>query len=335
MKDWRNIMKIDSAVISHVGKVRKNNEDNYFLNGAYCGDVAQAIRTETYNQNGENFIFAVCDGMGGEEYGELASLSSVKALHVLREQPWSEQALKTYLEYVIEEMKNNIPQTESETSGAAIVILAIEGRKAYIANLGDCRLYLYREGNFKKITVDHTQAQYFVDTGAMTEEQARKHRSGHVLTRCLCLDVEIMPEDFYTPEPITIQNNDIFLLCSDGLTDMLTEKQIRECLNKIHQNASKQITEQLVQKALEAGGRDNVTCMLVKAGSVRENISKKKELSSRANDIKRKPSKIWGMALLLVIIVCVVASIGLTISNRNKERVITENLNQEIFFIQI
>ncbi len=256
-------MRIESAVISHEGKIRTNNEDNYFLNGQFREDCSENRRKERQKNTAERCIFSVCDGMGGIDNGEVASKCSVKAMKIFQKKNWSEQTLEEFLEMAKKDMEKQL-SGKGEESGTTVTVLILEGSVAYAVNLGDSRIYLYREKELLQLSKDHTQAQLMVDYGILQEKEARSHKGGHALTRYLGADNEVSAEDFYCHEPLRIEKQDIFLLCSDGLTDMLADNEIKKCLEENQDAGADQIAEILCSLALSSGGKDNVTCLIVK-----------------------------------------------------------------------
>lgn len=268
-------MKIECAVYSHEGKLRSENEDNYFLNGIIRKDVTKN-RTEQYlKKNGGKFVFAVCDGMGGEEQGELASLCSVKAMDVFLKQKRTEELYEHFLSLARKYIKTNTPVLKKGGPGTTVGLLILEDNMAYAANLGDSRIYLWRGGALRQLSKDHTQAQLMVDYGLIPKEEAREHQGGHVLTRCLSMDMDISAADFYQSEPIDLYTDDIFLLCSDGLTDMLEDDEIQKCMEQYSDYNVGGQAQELCKRALLAGGKDNVTCLLVKIKQVQSKYKNK------------------------------------------------------------
>lgn len=257
-------MRVECAVISDVGKRRNNNEDNYFLNGSYREDVTKNHSREAVRANGKNFLFAVCDGMGGEDSGEIASLSAVRAMNIWKENDWKEDSLEKFVTRVQENMTSAVSENGKSHMGSTAVILQMDHNSATVVNLGDSRAYLFRDGVLHQLSKDHTQAQLLAEHGLLSKEMVRKHKGGHILTRYLGLNTELSVEDFYVAQPITVQKEDIFLLCSDGLTDMLTEREIEECMEKYKKKEAGKLAQALCEAALLAGGNDNVTCLLVK-----------------------------------------------------------------------
>lgn len=257
-------MKIESAVISHVGKLRANNEDNYYLDGRCREELSENSASASLKAERETFVCSVCDGMGGESYGEIASKYAAKSLELFKQRGWSMQTLGDYAKEAEQEMKRHLPAGETAKMGTALVILFLKERTAYAANLGDSRLYLFRHGKLSQLSRDHTQAQLLADHGLLRQEEVRKHKGGHMLTRYLGTDAENLAEDFFLPEPIPLLADDWFLLCSDGLTDMLSEEKIQTCMAEHEKDGASRLAGILCEMALQEGGRDNITCLLVK-----------------------------------------------------------------------
>lgn len=257
-------MRIEYAVISHEGNIRKSNEDNYFLNGIIKENVFENRKREKEDRKGKRFVFSVCDGMGGEDYGEIASLCSVKAMKVFEKLDLSKQSLEQFLAIAKNTMKKQLTNDNTEECGTTITIIMFYKNIAYAVNLGDSRIYLFRKENLIPLSKDHTQAQLMIEHGMLTLEEAKKHKTWHILTRYLGVKTEVFADDFYYQKPFKIEKEDIFLLCSDGLTDMLTERKLKECIQKDQNKKAEILAEALCKQALEAGGKDNITCLIAK-----------------------------------------------------------------------
>lgn len=257
-------MVIESSVVSHIGKIRQNNEDNFFLNGVYRQDGLESTFTKTQKIRSRRLVYAVCDGMGGEEYGEVASLCAVSSMEIFKEKEWSFSLFEEYLENVKTDLVKRGSKLLTRNMGSTLALLYLEDNTAYIANIGDSRVYLYRHGRLVQLTRDHTQARLLLDNGLLSPDEARKHISGHILTRYLGADNEITASDIYMPESLKLCKGDIFLICSDGLTDMVTDKIIEKYLHKPDSKNTAGIAWGLCTKALDAGGRDNITCIITK-----------------------------------------------------------------------
>ena len=257
-------MVIESSVVSHTGKIRQNNEDNFFLNGIYRQEELDSTFAKTQKISSRRLVYAVCDGMGGEEYGEVASFCAVSSMEIFKEKEWSAALFEEYLENVKADMVKRNSKLSAQNMGSTFALLYLEDNTAYIANMGDSRVYLYRHGRLVQLTRDHTQARLLLDNGLLSPDEARKHVSGHILTRYLGVDNEITADDIYMPEALKMCKGDIFLICSDGLTDMLPDKTIAEYIHKPDLNNTAGIAWGLCTKALDAGGRDNITCIIAK-----------------------------------------------------------------------
>ena len=141
--------------------------------------------------------------------------------------------------------------------GSKAALYIDEGR-AVACNIGDSRIYMMRSGMLQQISKDHTIVQQMVDSGAITKEEARTHKRRHILSQ----NIGIFPDELiiepHFAEPIELKEGDVFPLCSDGLTDMVSDDVIRTIL------ANNEDAEGLVAAALENGGRDNVTVIVIK-----------------------------------------------------------------------
>lgn len=254
-------MRYQAAVMCHVGRIRKNNEDNYYCNGKVRQDLNKPVANAHAQGSSQKALFAVADGMGGGANGELASAITVSCL-----QPATiSQAHSCCQASIIaanESVCNHIRQTGCGSMGSTLAALYLDDDTAIACNIGDSRIYLYRNQSLCLLSKDHTNAQMLVDMGALTPEQARTHPGRRMLRQ----HIGIFKEEFtlspsYT-EPIALQQGDIFLLCSDGLTDMLTDEQISHILQR--NCSAKELAQILIQQALDQGGKDNVTALVVK-----------------------------------------------------------------------
>lgn len=256
--------------ITDVGKVRQNNEDNFYLNGTYKVNTDD-LRFEKYDLVKGTGLFAVCDGMGGEEFGEFASLYAVETLGEYQSAVFSEYC-DEYIEKANNKICNLIKENNGVRSGTTLALVNIKNGKLKLCNIGDSRIYVFRNGKLIQLSEDHTKIAQMIKMGLITPEEAPNHRYRHAITQHL----GIFPEEFiiqpYKGEEINLQINDIFLLCSDGLTDMLTDEEIENILSQ--DISSKQLSEQLVNMALNNGGKDNVTVGIIKVVEKRNFLSK-------------------------------------------------------------
>jgi len=255
------IITIESAAITHVGLVRTNNEDNYYINGKFKRD--NNIPTEGYSDtsNRDWGIYAVCDGMGGENYGELASMIAVAVLAEYQDTDLRE-SIYDYVDransIICGEIKKN-----GARSGTTIAMLYIDGNKAVSFNIGDSRVYFLRKDELYLVSEDHTEAQEMVKRGLITDEEAKTHKSKHKLTQHLGVFPEENNVEPYISQEIKLKKNDMFLICSDGLTDMVGDDEIRMILSTEKTDAVG-IAKMLSAAAQSYGGKDNATVVVVK-----------------------------------------------------------------------
>jgi len=253
-------MHLEAVVLCNVGKVRQNNEDNFYLQGKVRQNLALQYAEESYKGSVDQSLFAVADGMGGEENGEIASLVTVQSLRPSAIEDVYEVAMESIGE-ANEMLCDEMLQNGGKRMGSTLAALYVEGDKAVVVNVGDSRVYHVRNGVPEQLSRDHTIVQQMVDMGVLTKEEARTHKKRHVLSQNIGIFPEEMVIEPYVTEPEEVKAGDVFLLCSDGLTDMVTDEEIGAVMRTgdIYKQA-----EKLVELALEHGGRDNVTVMLVK-----------------------------------------------------------------------
>ncbi|MDO4868840.1 MAG: SpoIIE family protein phosphatase [Bacillota bacterium] len=244
-------MKILAAAETNVGRLRGNNEDNFYINGVYKEDTQQTICGHASECTEGVQVFSVCDGIGGVDAGEVASLLAVEELaRAQKENPDTD--VRDYVARANDRVCRKVSESGGLRMGSTIVLMTINGSEATICNVGDSRGYLLREGELMKLTVDHVRKRGL-------EGPARSH----VLTQFL----GVFPEEFILEphvERMEIRSGDVFLLCSDGLTDMAGDEEIHESIMANAANPPEIIAKQLVKAAIKNGGRDNVTVLIVK-----------------------------------------------------------------------
>ena len=226
--------------ITHKGLVRESNEDCCFI-----------------PERGENFA-VVCDGMGGHLAGEVASRMAIEAVQRMareNERPGIaalREAVACAHETILAHAQDHI---ECAGMGTTLSVLWLGENYAYIAHVGDSRIYRLREGSLTQITQDHSLVEELVRAGLITREQARTHPRRNIITRALGTHGENEPDMLVTD----VQDGDVFLLCTDGLTGMVPDDEIERTLRDCGIEAA---ADRLLALALDAGGRDNVTLIL-------------------------------------------------------------------------
>ena len=207
-------------------------------------------------------LFVVADGMGGHAAGEVAAQIVVEALpQALREQlaarPEVEPAAILYSALVTtsKAVSDEAVRSDLIGMGAVVVALWIYGDAAFIGHLGDCRAYLMNSEQIELLTRDHSLVELLIESGDITPQEAKTHPSRHQITRFCGMSGGVLPE----VSPIDLPANGRILLCSDGVTNELSDDELRQlCAGEIESSAS-----HIVAAAVEAGGRDNATAMVV------------------------------------------------------------------------
>ena len=243
---------------SHVGKVRKNNED-------YCmGEVIKLNNEETLG------IFALADGMGGHKKGEVASKLAVEnILKYLKENLLLSNSIKIdYIDDIIKQAYNNVnsiiynkslKQEECSGMGTTLVTAILYKEDLYIANVGDSRCYLLSNNNLNQISIDHSVVEELIRANIITEEEAIHHPHRNHITRAIGTD-EIVVVDIFKER---LNKGDLVLLASDGLTGCVYEDDIKEVLRQSKDISD--INDNLIKMANDISGRDNVSVVLIKA----------------------------------------------------------------------
>jgi serine/threonine protein phosphatase PrpC len=240
-------MRLSSFAGTDVGRARSGNEDSYF-----CG------RT----------VFAVADGLGGHQGGEVASAAAVEPLAALdgRELADPDEAAEALAAAIREGNAAILDRAAGDPGlwGMGTTVTAAAragGHHLQLAHVGDSRAYLLRDGSLAQLTTDHTVVAELVRRGRLTPEQAAIHPERSILTRAVGLDPRV-PVD--TPDPLELHDGDQVLLCSDGLTEAVHDEQIAELLARTHDGDA--ACRSLIDAANAAGGPDNITVVLLRAG---------------------------------------------------------------------
>ena len=242
---------INHAGLSDTGRLRTANEDRWFA------DPRQGL-------------YLVADGIGGAVAGGLASqivaevlprllqgklqgkLQGAKAIPEIAKQVAT--ALVELSERLWEESQRTL---DLKGMGSTVVLALVRDRQAVVAHLGDSRAYLLHAGRLEQLTKDHTLAQLLADRGQITPEEVASHPAHSHLTRFVGMGMESLPET----KVVALAPGDRLLLCSDGLTGMLSDPQILKIISQ--QIAPEETCRQLIEAANHAGGKDNITAVIV------------------------------------------------------------------------
>lgn len=233
-----------------IGNVRKMNQDAYYI----------SEESDTYK------LCILADGMGGYTGGEIASRVACKSAAEYIKQnlednkAYSKEAIMqvikdamNYANSVVFEMSRQ--QKELEQMGTTLEVCVIYNNRIHIGHIGDSRIYRIRQGIMRKLTVDHSYVQKLVKDGTITKEEAINHPKKNMLMKALGCEPEIEPDIMVKG----FNPNDVILICSDGLTNMIAEQEILNIVESDIQNA----TQNLIRKAKELGGYDNITTIII------------------------------------------------------------------------
>lgn len=234
---------------SDIGKVRDMNQDSY-----YISDKDDKIK-----------LYIVADGMGGYKGGEIASKLAIESSknyiinnfdQIKKERDQIIELIKNAIEYanmVVYEKSKEVPELAG--MGTTIDVCLIYLNRIYIGHIGDSRVYRLRKNFFRKLTVDDSYVEQLVKEGNITKEEAYNHPKKNMLTKALGCTAFVEP----TVLVKGFMKGDILLMCTDGLTNMLKDDKICEIIKQNSEQASKE----LVKKANEQGGYDNITAVII------------------------------------------------------------------------
>jgi serine/threonine protein phosphatase PrpC len=247
------VLQIRASVVTNPGCVRSENQD-----GAIFSRPAEDAALETHG-----VIALVADGMGGCNGGEVASALACERIpktYFSSNGP-APGALRASLEAAnVEIYRTAQAQQSLRGMGTTVVAFAVTGSRGWLAYVGDSRLYLIRRGQIYRMSEDHSMVFEMVHKGLLTAEEARNHQDRNVLSRALGSRPEV--EVSCWEEPFPIQPGDRFLLCTDGLHDLVTDEKMLELSRSGDLNAA---TERLVSTANQNGGYDNISVILLEA----------------------------------------------------------------------
>ena len=241
-------MHIEFGARSDQGKVRDSNEDTCIVNVGH--------RT-----------FLVADGMGGHAAGEVASKIAASTVEEILSESNPSSKPGTLLEHAVQEANTRVYETQIEKPeyrgmGSTLTVLSFSDSRFHVAQVGDSRAYLLREGVLDQLTRDHSVVWPLYENGILTKEDISRHPQKNLITRSI---------GTYPQVDVDLQDNaacegDIFLLCTDGLTDVLSDQDIARTLSAV-QITAQELAERLVDAANEAGGPDNITVVVVRLAS--------------------------------------------------------------------
>ena len=237
---------------SDVGRVRSNNEDSFWICNERIGAFAN--------------VYVVADGMGGHNAGEIASAKSINFFQKQLRQSTAKQAMdekgkEALLVQAVEAANEgvyalSVDNLAQNGMGTTFTVCSVENGTLYYAHIGDSRLYVLTDSEIRQITEDHTFVNEMVKLGELTPAQARNHPKRNMLTRALGTETDALVDSGWFALP----DNAKVLLCSDGLTTMLSDNEI---LQYAGTGKAEEIMNKLIETANARGGFDNVSVIII------------------------------------------------------------------------
>lgn len=247
---------VEVAGLSDVGCQRENNEDSYLY--------WEPASDEEFQRKGR--LAVIADGMGGHEGGQEASRLAVETVrqvydHTFRGDPRAalmESFLAAHMR--IQEYADLNPAFYG--MGTTCTALVVLGHRLYFAHVGDSRLYLVRQGRISRLTHDHSYVGRLVESGVVRAEDAESHPQRHILTAALGVGLTVAVDS--SEQPVELQEQDVLLLCTDGLWSVVTEAELKKA---VADNSPAEGCAALIKLARQRGGPDNITLQVLRIGS--------------------------------------------------------------------
>ncbi|MCX8129011.1 MAG: Stp1/IreP family PP2C-type Ser/Thr phosphatase [Clostridia bacterium] len=239
------------GVKSDKGMVREINEDSYNIIAGYS-EIPVA--------------FIIADGMGGHNSGEIASKMAVEyisnsVMNISKDFENSDiaETIKGFMEKANADVYKASQEHEDNFGmGTTLITALVYQKKMYIGHVGDSRVYLIRENRIERLTTDHSFIEELIKSGTLTREEAENHPKKNIITRALGCSEDIQVDTYIAD----IMSDDTFILCTDGLSNMLDDDEIMEIVKANDEPAA--VCEKLVDAANKNGGEDNITVILIK-----------------------------------------------------------------------
>ena len=254
------MLDVQFGQASDFGKVRTNNEDA----------MGSFVPSSRHQARSHGFLFAVADGVGGMDLGEVASATAISVLTNEFSKAQADTMLISLLPRLIQHAnaavhdKTLVNEYRGKRMATTLVACALRYDQAIVSHVGDSRCYLVRNGKARQVTQDHTLVNEQRKMGLISAEDIPESDSRHVLIRSLG------PEMFVSPDTtaVTLQAGDVLVLCTDGLHDEMSETMIAEITSQ--KKTAEEIARELVAKAVEIDGGDNTTAQVIRVRSVEQ-----------------------------------------------------------------
>ena len=335
-----NSIKLRIAAKTDVGLVRDNNEDNFQASSDLSIEPLRWVNNEICSLGEKGALLVVADGMGGMNAGEVASELAIETVRsAFRPQNLTEEVMKN--RFSIEKFMNSVivdadkrikaeakSHPESRGMGTTIVIAWLLNGKLYVSWCGDSRAYIYNpQAGLHQISKDHSYVQSLIDKGSINKEDAFDYPESNIITRCLSdSPTKAKPESLL--QPYDVCDNDIILLCTDGLSGMIRDNEIEGIIRK-NEHDMDMCSDVLIKAAYDAEGADNITiciCQILQGGGIcnpqvfeafDKRISGPDQKAPRISDIistkitgnGKKWNKILLGAIVAILIIAVVLAI--------------------------
>jgi len=251
-------------------------------------DPAKSVNEDAFvaSQNACGTLVSVCDGMGGHEGGRVASTTAIQVLQSLMETAPAEGASARFLRGIIETAGRAVhalaaPEDDEHRPGSTCVALLFGRGTQVVAHVGDSRAYRMRDGTFERLTNDHSVVNDLILAGIMSPAQAHDHPDAHRITRALGMSAQVVVDVRELPE---LHKDDYFLLCSDGLTDLVADDEIAHILGELSQPDLDAKCSTLIDLAKKRGGHDNVTVVIVRVSQPGEGMANRREPNATESD---------------------------------------------------
>ena len=245
-------MQLQTSSVTDIGKIRENNEDSF-------------LELNVDNSNDKLLLLVVADGMGGHQAGEVASKTVVNSIEDYFKDNgnnFEDDILGSLKNSIIIANKNVIQATvdkeELKGMGSTCTAMLIQNNKTFLAHVGDSRAYLVRDKKITQLTKDHTLAEKMLDSGIISKEEAKTSPHRNMLIKAVGISDDIEVETY---DPFTANQGDVYLLCSDGLTEYIDEEEICSILTIYEPEEACKL---LVNIANKRGGKDNITVQITK-----------------------------------------------------------------------
>ena len=285
MADETDGVRLLAYGTTHVGMVRTNNEDAYIIADLNSADGATVEWTDPRPLGENGVLLAVSDGMGGAAAGEIASAITVESLASWLGEEHVGRGTDELINEAVEEANRNVfdaaQDAERHGMGATLTAMVVRGNCAYVAEVGDSRAYIIRNGRIRQVTRDQSYVQQLVDQGLITREQAEESPYKNVILQAMGqrahVDVAL--------SRVELRRGDQFLLCSDGLSGKVADREMHDALSE--SESFEVACRRLINLANTRGGEDNITIVLAKVtGEALRTASSDEKITRTLSDLK-------------------------------------------------